>query len=74
MVAKPSQLTGVTYPASSAAPLFGVLGEKSPAMHRGLIAVAWYAYSTMASSALKIVLPKAFPDMMPYADVTQEGT
>lgn len=73
LVAKPSQVTGTPYPVICRAS-FGVLGANIPAVIRGLIAVAWYGIQTyLASSAFMILALHFFPNLAPYADVTQHG-
>ncbi|GJE15344.1 NCS1 family nucleobase:cation symporter-1 [Methylobacterium marchantiae] len=73
LVAKPSQLTGTPYPVICRAS-FGVKGANIPAIIRGLIAVAWYGIQTyLASSAFMIVALRFYPELKPYADVTQHG-
>jgi NCS1 family nucleobase:cation symporter-1 len=73
LVAKPSQRTGVPYPVICRS-VFGVLGANIPAIIRGLIAVAWYGIQTyLASASLDILLVRLWPDLEPYADVTQHG-
>jgi NCS1 family nucleobase:cation symporter-1 len=73
LIAKPSQVTGTPYPVICRAP-FGVRGANIPAIIRGLIAVAWYGIQTyLASAAFLIAILRFFPDLAPYADVTQHG-
>jgi NCS1 family nucleobase:cation symporter-1 len=73
LVAKPSQVTGTPYPVICRSS-FGVLGANIPAIIRGLIAVAWYGIQTyLASAAFMILALYFFPNLAPYADVTQHG-
>lgn len=73
LVAKPSQVTGTPYPVICRAS-FGVLGANIPAIIRGLIAVAWYGIQTyLASSAFMMLALHFYPDLAPYASVTEHG-
>jgi NCS1 family nucleobase:cation symporter-1 len=73
LVAKPSQVTGTPYPVICRAS-FGVKGANIPAIIRGLIAVAWYGIQTyLASSAFMVVALKFYPELAPYADLSQHG-
>src|SRR3954464_1890178 len=61
LVAKPSQQTGVPYPVINRA-VFGVKGANTPAVIRGLIAVAWYGVQTyLAATSLNIIWLKFVP-------------
>lgn len=67
LVAKPSQVQGVSYPVVARAS-FGVLGANIAAIIRGSIAIAWYGVQTfLAAGALTIVILKVFPGLAQYA-------
>ncbi|WP_025731773.1 NCS1 family nucleobase:cation symporter-1 [Carnimonas nigrificans] len=63
LMAVPSQQAAVPFPVICRIS-FGVLGANIPALIRGVIALVWFGIQTfLASSALTVVLLRAFPSM-----------